>query len=112
MKKLLIMFAAAIMLLGVQNASASVKLKALAGSVGGDRNGSNGGNANEGPSALIDEQTDTKFGTWDGYYGQPVYIIMEASAPIAPKSYELISANDTNGDTGRSWSQWKIYGGN
>ena len=48
MKKLLIMFAAAIMLLGVQNASASVKLKALAGSVGGDRNGSNGGNANEG----------------------------------------------------------------
>ncbi len=111
MRKLFTLFAAAIMLLGVQNANASVKLKALAGSVGGDRN-NNGGNANEGPSALIDEQTDTKFGTWDGYYGQPVYIIMEASAPIAPKSYELISANDTNGDTGRSWSQWEIYGGN
>ena len=111
MKKLLLTLFAAAMMLGVQNANASVKLTALSGSVGGDRN-NNGGNANEGPAALVDEQTNSKFGTWDGYYSQPVYIIMKSSAAIAPKSYELISANDTYNDTGRSWSQWKIYGGN
>ena len=101
--KLLTLLAAAAMVLGVQSVNASVKLKALSGSNFG---------ANEGPAKLVDEQTNSKWGTWDGYYGNPVYVIMKASAAIAPKSYELISANDTYGDTGRSWSQWKIYGGN
>ncbi|MBO7118986.1 MAG: discoidin domain-containing protein [Bacteroidaceae bacterium] len=102
MKKLyLFLFAIAAF---AMQANASVKLTALSGN--------NWDHDSESPKALLDEQTNSKWGTWDGYYGQPVYIIMEASAPIAPKSYELISANDTNGDTGRSWSQWKIYGGN
>ena len=103
-KKLLSLFAAAFMLLGVQNASASVKLTALSGN--------NWNSGNEGPKALLDEQTNSKWGTWDGKSGDPVYIIMKSSAAIAPKSYELITANDTYNDTGRSWSQWKIYGGN
>jgi len=101
--KLLTLFAAAALLLGVQSANASVKLKALSGSNWGQK---------EGPAKLVDEQTNSKWGTWDGYYGNPVYAILKASAAIAPKSYELISANDTYNDTGRSWSQWKIYGGN
>ena len=101
--KLLTLLAAAAMMLGVQSANASVKLKALSGSNWG---------TNEGPAKLVDEQTNSKWGTWDGYYGNPVYVIMKSSAAIAPKSYELISANDTYNDTGRSWSQWKIYGGN
>ena len=106
MKKLyLMLLAAAMMLLGVQNANASVKLTALNGSNWGATNG-------EGPQSLVDEQTNSKWGTWDGNSGNTVYIIMKSSAAIAPKSYELITANDTNGDPGRSWSQWKIYGGN
>lgn len=84
-------------------ANASVKLKALSGSNWG---------AGEGPAKLVDEQTNSKWGTWDGYYGNPVYIIMKASEAIAPKGYELISANDTYKNTGRSWKNWKIYAGN
>jgi len=103
-KKLLTLFAAAMMLLGAQNANASVKLTAL--------DGSNRSHASESPKALVDEQTNSKWGTWDGKSGNPVYVIMKASAAIAPKSYELISANDTYKNTGRSWKQWKIYGGN
>ena len=84
-------------------ANASVKLKALSGSNWG---------AGEGPAKLVDEQTNSKWGTWDGRDGNPVYIIMKASEAIAPKGYELISANDTYRNTGRSWKNWKIYAGN
>ena len=92
------------MMLGVQNANASVKLTAL--------DGNNWSHGSESPKALLDEQTNSKWGTWDGKSGNPVYIIMKSSTAIAPKSYELITANDTYKNTGRSWSQWKIYGGN
>ncbi len=104
MKKLLTLFALAMMMLGVQNANASVKLTALSGN--------NWSHGSESPKALLDEQTNSKWGTWDGKDGNTVYIIMKSSAAIAPKSYELITANDTYKNTGRSWSQWKIYGGN
>ena len=102
--KLFTLFAAALMLLSVQNANASVKLTALSGSHWED--------ASEGPKALVDEQTGTKWGTWDGNSGKTVYVVMKSSAAIAPKSYELIIANDTPSHTGRNWKNWKIYGGN
>lgn len=103
MKKRLTLLATAMMLFGLQTVNAAVKLTALSGS---------GFGGNEGPAKLLDEQNESKWGTWDGYSSNPVYVVMKASASIAPKSYELVSANDTYSSPGRSWNAWKIYGAN
>ena len=102
MKKLFTLFALA-MLLGVQNANAAyqdIKLKALSGT-----NFSGG----EGADKLVDGKQGTK---WGGGRTQPFYIVLKASSPILPTKYVLRAANDTYNFTGRSWKQWKIYGGN
>ena len=103
MKKLLTLFALA-MMLGVQNANAAyqgIKLKAL--------DGSNATHGTENPSALVDGKQGTK---WGGGRSQPFYIVLKASSPILATKYVLRAGNDTNTNTGRSWKQWKIYGGN
>ncbi len=100
--KLLTLFAAAVMLFGVQSANAFT-LTCLSGSSYGE---------GEGCQKLFDGTQDTKWGTWDGWYGNTVHTIFKATMPIAPTTYELVIANDTNGSTGRNWKKWKIYGGN
>ena len=98
MKKPLIMFAAAMMLLGGQSANAIV-YTALSGS---------NWNAGEGPAKLFDGTTDTKWGTSD----DDPYVVFKTSKPIKPTAYELVIANDTHSNTGRNWKNWKIYAGN
>lgn len=98
MKKPLIMFAAAMMLLGGQSANAIV-YTALSGS---------NWNAGEGPAKLFDGTTNTKWGTND----DDPYVVFKTSVPIKPTAYELVIANDTHSNTGRNWKNWKIYAGN
>ncbi len=100
--KLLSLFAAALLWLGGQSANAFT-LTCLSGSNYG---------ANEGCQKLFDGTENTKWGTWDGNDGKTVHTIFKAALPIAPASYELVIANDTNGFPGRNWKKWKIYGGN
>ena len=100
--KLLTLFAAVLMLFSVQSANAFT-LTCLSGSDFG------GG---EGCQKLFDGTQDTKWGTWDGWYGTNPWTVFKAALPIAPTTYELVIANDTNGSTGRNWKKWKIYGGN
>ena len=57
--KLLMLFAAVVMLLCGQSANAAIKLTALSGSGFGE---------GEGCQKLVDETQDTKWGTWDGWY--------------------------------------------
>ncbi|MEE1309188.1 MAG: hypothetical protein UHJ41_03710 [Bacteroidaceae bacterium] len=97
MKKLLIMFAAAMMLFGVQNANA-IGYTVLAGSNYGQ---------GEGPAKLFDGTTNTKWGTHD----DDPYVIFKSSLPIKATSYKLVIANDTNGSPGRNWKKWEIYAG-
>ncbi len=97
MKKLLTLFALAIML-GVQNANAFVHT-ALSGS---------NWNANEGPAKLFDGTTNTKWGTHD----DDPYVVFKTSLPIKATSYKLVIAGDTHDHTGRNWKKWEIYAGN
>jgi len=66
----------------------------------------------EGCQNLFDGTQDTKWGTYDGSYGNPVYAVAKATMPIAPTTYSLKIANDTNENTGRNWKSWRIFGGN
>lgn len=100
--KLLTWFATVLMLLCVQSANAFT-LTCLRGS------GFGGG---EGCQKLFDGTQDTKWGTWDGWYGNPVYAVAKATMPIAPATYSLRIANDTNESPGRNWKSWRIFGGN
>ena len=97
------LFAAVLLWLGGQGANADVKLTALSGSDFG------GG---EGCQKLVDETQNTKWGTWDGWYGNTVHAIFKATLPIAVAEYELVIANDTKDSPGRNWKSWRIYGGN
>ena len=100
--KLLTWFATVLMLLCVQSANAFT-LTCLRGSDFGK---------GEGCQKLFDGEQDTKWGTWDGWYGDPVYAVVKAIMPIAPATYSLRIANDTNGHAGRNWKSWRIFGGN
>jgi len=66
----------------------------------------------EGCQKLFDGTEDTKWGTYDGSYGNPVYAVAKATMPIAPTTYSLKIANDTEGSPGRNWKSWRIFGGN
>ena len=92
---------AAVVLLGAQNAKASVALTALEGS---------GTNANESYAMLVDGKTGTKW-CQSMNDGTP-YIIFKAPEAIVPVNYYLITGNDTGTQSGRNWSSWKIYGAN
>ena len=96
------LFAAVFMLFGL-NANADVKLTALSGSGLGE---------GEGCQKLVDGTKDTKWGTWDGWYGNTVHAIYKATLPIAVAEYELVIANDTKDNPGRNWKSWRVYGGN
>ncbi len=114
-KKLLSLFAAALVMLGgAQNANAEyVKLTPLSGT----KDLSNG----EGVSKLVD--------TWDGRDGRAhtkwgqsfdinnpeknqAWLIVKADKLISPEHYFLVTGNDTNGDQKRNWRSWNIYGAN
>ena len=96
------LFAAVLMLLGVQSANA-FKLTCVSGSDFG---------GNEGCQKLFDGTQNTKWGTWDGWYGNTVHAIFKTSLPIAATTYELVIANDTPGSPGRNWKKWSIYAAN
>ena len=100
--KLLMLFVTVIMLLCGQSANAFT-LTCLRGSGFGE---------GEGCQKLFDGTQNTKWGTWDGWYGDPVYTVAKATMPIAPTTYSLKIANDTNDSPGRNWKSWRIFGGN
>ena len=100
--KLLTLFAAAMMLLGVQNANADVTYTAL--------NGSNWTHNSENPKALFDGKQNTKWG--NRLNGSTSWVVFKSSSPILPTKYKLRIANDTSESNGRNWKNWKIYGGN
>lgn len=66
-------------------------------------------NTNEGPGFLFDKNQETK---WCTTNNASVFVIFSASEPIAPTFYKLVTANDTQNNSGRNWKTWKIYGGN
>ena len=59
-------------------------------------------------SKLVDGDDYTKWCSNKGDY----FIIIKASAAIAPTYYRLFTSNDTGGNPGRNWKTWQIYGGN
>ena len=101
--KLLTLFAAAAMMLGVQKANADVIYTAL--------NGSNWNHSSESPRALFDGKSDTKWGNALGE-NSTNWVVFKTSSPILPTKYKLRIAKDTSSFTGRNWKNWKIYGGN
>lgn len=94
MKKLLIMFAAAMMLLGGQSANAAVSLTY----VGDFKNNKN----------LVDG-TNAK---WEGGATDDMWCIFKTSLPIQATSYILTTGNDNALYTGRNWKNWTVFGGN
>ena len=96
--KLLTLFAAVLMLLGVQNAKA-VTLQVV--------DGSNGGSI----ARLVDGDTGSK---WEGGFGNGCFVILKnaANLPIIPGSYTIVTGNDNASWNGRGWKAWKIYGAN
>ena len=59
---------------------------------------------------LIDDNEETK---WCG--GIPEggsFLIFKYLIPQKPFFYSLMTGNDTEGNPGRNWKSWKIYGGN
>ena len=95
MKKLLIIFAAAMMLLGVQNANAAVSLTYV-----GDFNNNN---------RLVDGKKDVK---WEGATSDDMWCIFKTSLPIIATSYTLTTGADCYPYTGRNWKDWTVFGGN
>lgn len=73
---------------------------------------------NEGESfpSLMDGASDTKWCCGEEHYnshgGRPFYIIFKASEAIAPTWYTLCTSNDTEGNPGRNWTTWTVYGAN
>ena len=74
------------------------------------------GNANEGAENLMDGNRTNK---WCARFDQATVIggggwdaIFVADEPVTPRYYELVTANDTEGYSGRNWKTWKIYGAN
>lgn len=74
--------------------------------------GTDGFGEAENPDKLIDGNDDTKWCLNPGA-GVVPYVIFKADAgPIAPTYYRLFTGNDTGGNPGRNWKDYKIYGGN
>ena len=66
---------------------------------------------NESAPYLIDGNASTKWGQGMGN-GETKWIIFKAAAPVKATSYTLTIANDTNGQKGRNWQKWRIFGAN
>ena len=95
MKKLLIMFAAAMMLLGGQSANAAISLTYV-----GDYNNNN---------KLVDGNRNQK---WEGNAGNDMWCIFKTSVPIKATSYTLTTGGDNATHGGRNWKNWTVFGGN
>ncbi|MBR4129704.1 MAG: hypothetical protein IKU02_02135 [Bacteroidaceae bacterium] len=97
-QKLLTLFAAALMLLGVQSVNA-VTLQVV--------DGNNTGSI----AKLVDGNNSTK---WEGGFGSGCFVILKNAAclPIIPGSYTIVTGNDNASWNGRGWKAWKIYGAN
>ena len=100
--KLLTLLVSALMVLGVQSASADVTYTLLSATKT---------NNNEGAEKLLDGQGSTKWGEGMNN-GDTRWIVFKASAGIMPSDYVLTVANDTPGSKGRQWKKWRIYGAN
>ena len=96
--KLLTLFAAVMMLFGVQNAKA-ITLQVV--------DGNNGGSI----ARLVDGDYGSK---WEGGFGSGCYVILKnaANLPVIPGSYTIVTGNDNASWNGRGWKAWKIYGAN
>ena len=94
MKKLLTLFALAIML-GVQNANAAVSLTY----VDDYKNNKN----------LVDGNKSQK---WEGSAGNDMWCIFKTSVPIQATSYTLTTGGDNSSFHDRNWKDWTVFGGN
>ncbi len=103
---------AMVMMMVAQSAWAEyVPLTALRGT-GGEGRG-------EGYQALVDTydgkngRSGTKWGQRTNFSaGDEAWVIVKAEKAFSPENYYLVTANDTNGDQGRQWTGWNIYGAN
>ncbi|MCR4593356.1 MAG: dockerin type I repeat-containing protein [Bacteroidaceae bacterium] len=76
--------------------------------------------SNESYENLVDENINSKWGTWfqpdenaNTYSKERIaYIIVKAYEPILPSQYYLVTADNTENHPTDIWSSWKIYGGN
>lgn len=66
------------------------------------------GFGNENFTNLLDGDDQTKWCSGNGDY----WITFRTSEPIMPTYYRLVTGNDTQGNPGRNWKSWKIYGAN
>ena len=71
----------------------------------------------EGQANLFDGTSATKWccsftNRQKGEKANGGYIVFKASRPMAPSYYALTTANDTQGNPGRNWKQWQLYGMN
>ena len=98
LNKLLTLFAAAIMLFGVQSVNA-VTLQVV--------DGTNGGSI----ARLVDGDNGSK---WEGGFNGGQYVILKnaANLPVIPSNYTIVTGNDNASWNGRGWKAWKIYGAN
>ena len=80
-----------------------------------------GGTGNEGYPKLVDTydgrngRSHTKWGQGTNETFNTVvqaWIIVKAEKAFSPANYYLVTGNDTNGDQGRQWTGWNIYGAN
>ena len=96
--KFLTLFAAVLMLLGVQSANA-VTLQVV--------DGTNGGSI----ARLVDGNNGSK---WEGGFNGGQYVILKnaANLPIIPGNYTIVTGNDNATWNGRGWKAWKIFGAN
>ena len=98
LNKLLTLFAAAMMLFGVQSVNA-VTLQVVDGTSGGSI------------ARLVDGDNGSK---WEGGFGSGQYVILKnaANLPVIPSNYTIVTGNDNASYNGRGWKAWKIYGAN
>ena len=76
-----------------------------------------GGFNNEGAANLFDSDCTTKWcsdftNKQEGETTNGVYVVFKTSRSILPTHYTLTTANDTQGNPGRNWKQWQLYGMN
>ena len=64
--------------------------------------------------SLVDGNGNTKWCTNDTHegYENGWWIVFKASDKLVPAYYSLMTGNDTQGNPGRNWKTWRIYGAN
>lgn len=59
---------------------------------------------------LVDRDHATKWGGQVQNGGS--WVIFSTNEPVQPLFYKLVTGNDTQGNPGRNWRDWQVYGGN